>query len=170
MGFQLISEDRLDPEGGPVPESLVALHAYWLERCRGRAMPARADVDPADLRSNLGRVHLLDVEGPETFRYRVYGSRVTNPDAADMTGRTTLDYKDRNFAELVTRHYAECVGSRRPCCRAIRAALNDEPYEYTRLTLPLSDNGETVTMILVGTVRHTVPDTVKRVIGGLRRH
>ncbi len=133
-------------------------------------MPARADVDPAELRENLGRIHLLDVEGPETFRYRVYGSRVTNPDATDMTGRTTRDYRDQSFGALVTRHYAECVGARRPRCHAIRATLDTAPYEYTRMSLPLSDDGETVTMILVGTVRHTVPDTVKRVIGGLLGH
>ena len=125
-------------------------------------MPSRTDIDPSDIRFCLGRVHVLDVEGPAFFRYRLYGSRVTNPDAMDMTGRTTLDYHHRTFGELVTRHHSECVRERRPVCYDIRAKLDGAPYEYTRLTLPLSADDTRVNMLLVGTLRGTVPEQVKR--------
>lgn len=162
MGFELISESRLDLAGDALPARLARLLAYWHEKRAGRAMPGRADIDPIEFTTNLGRTHLLAVEAPNTFRYRIYGSGVTNPDAADMTGRTTLDYRDRAFGAMVTRHFEDCVAERHPICCHIRARLNDEPYEYRRITLPLSADGTQVDMLLVGTERVTVPDSVKR--------
>lgn len=130
---------------------------YWLERRGARSMPSRADVDPIDLRDLLGRMHLLDVLGPRQFRYRVYGSRITNPDVRDMTGRTTMDYDDKAFAELVTTHLQECVDERAPVYRHIVGQLQDAPYEYYRLTLPLSADDRSVDMLIAAPVRISVP-------------
>jgi hypothetical protein len=84
-----------------------------------------------------------------------------------MKGRTTVDYEDRAFGALVTRHLGECVREGRPICYDIRAELDGEPYEYTRLTLPLSLDGNRVDMILAGTLRGVVPKRVMRAIVGL---
>lgn len=111
-------------------------------------MPTRADIDPLELREHLGRLHLLDVIGPNLFRFRLYGSGVTNPNVADMTGRTTQDYADTAFGALVTRHYQVCVAERAPVYHEVRGTLADEPYEYSRLTLPLSSDGVSVDMLL----------------------
>ncbi len=165
MGFRLVSEMRLNPASGSVPAELSEMFRYWDERRRGRAMPARADIDPFDLRTRLGRIHLLDVEGPDTFRYRVYGSRMTNPDARDMTGRTTRDYSDEAFGDMVTRHLAQCVAERGPVCHEIEGRLDADPYAYTRLALPLTGPDGEVAMILVGSVRRAIPVRVQREIG-----
>ena len=165
MGFVLVTERRIDPATGPLPPELAVLFSYWQQKRGDRHMPPRSAFDPAELRSNVGRMHLLAVEGPDRFRYRVYGSRVTNPDAADMTGRTTQEYRDRAFGELVTRHLRECVRERAPTCYDIRARLDDAPYEYIRIALPFSENDTEVSHILVGTLRGTVPKKVLRGIG-----
>lgn len=162
MGFELVKEERLDCDVAKLPSSLARLFAYWQRQRGDRPMPRRDDIDALDLRANLGRVHLLAVEGPETFRYRLYGSRVTNPDAVDMTGKTTDDYSDQAFGKLVTRHLAICVRERAPLCYAISARLDGEPYEYKRMSLPLSADGTKVSGLLVGTERGTVPDSVRR--------
>ncbi|MBI1243942.1 MAG: PAS domain-containing protein [Alphaproteobacteria bacterium] len=138
------------------------MYRYWEGRRGDRAMPVRADIDPLDLSARLGRIHLLDVEGPGLFRYRVYGSRMTNPDARDMTGKTTVDYADTQFGILVTRHLAQCVAERAPVCYEIRGTLDDDPYFYTRIALPLAGADGNVAMILVGSERGSVPMRVQR--------
>lgn len=166
MGFVLVSETRIEPSTGPLPPALATLFAYWNRKRGDKALPARSAFDPSELRSNAGRMHLLVVEGPDLFRYRVYGSRVTNPDAADMTGRSTQEYRDRAFGALVTRHLGECVRERAPGCYDIRARLDGLPYEYVRMALPFTENGTDVSHILVGTVRGTVPKQAMRGLPG----
>jgi hypothetical protein len=169
VGFVLVTERRVDPANDPLPTQLAVLFSYWLRKRGDDPMPPRSAFDPSELRSNAGRMHLLVVEGPGVFRYRVYGSRVTNPDAADMTGRTTLEYRDRAFGELVTRHLRECVEERAPVCYDIRARFDEMPYEYIRISLPLSESRGEVSHILVGTVRGTVPAKVMRGVAGQTR-
>ncbi|HVM77585.1 MAG TPA: PAS domain-containing protein [Stellaceae bacterium] len=166
MGFVLLSDRRLDPALDPTPPALKVLYTYWLEKRRGQSMPSRRDIDTAEILANLGRVHLLEVEGPTTFRYRLYGSHVTNPDGTDMTGLTTRDYRDVDFGSLVTRHHAECVRERSPVCYEIRAKIGGDPYDYARLALPLSEDGERVDMILVGSVGGRIRSRARRGAGG----
>jgi hypothetical protein len=138
-----------------------------IDRRRGRRMPSRADVDPTELRENLGQIHLLDIEGPQRFRYRLHGSLATNPDAKDMTGLTTRDYTDHSFAELVTRHLAECVRDRNAVSYDIKGELDGQPIEYARIALPLAHDGERANMIMSGSVRRTIPAKLLRTPHGL---
>ena len=145
--FRLI-EDRREPLESMSNERLHRLLEYWRGKQAGRAMPSRADIDPLELREHLGRLHLLDVVGRDLFRFRVYGSAVTNPDMADMTGRTTRDYADAAFGAVVTRHYQTCVDEKAPVYHEVVATRDDAPCEYIRLTLPLSRDGIGVDMLL----------------------
>jgi len=160
-GFVLKEAQALALADLPDPK-LAQLYAYWRSRLRGRPMPARADIDPVDLRGNIGRLHLLDIEGAGIYRYRLYGSGVTNPDRADMTGKTTMDYKDRLFGDMVTGHITEVVQSQTPAGYRIVGEYNLQPYVYNRLMLPLSDDCLQVNKILVGTQRETVPPSALR--------
>jgi hypothetical protein len=128
---------------------LRRLHEYWDGKRGGRAMPSRADIEPLEMREHLGRMHLLDVLEPNLFRFRLYGSGVTNPNVKDMTGRTTQDYEDTVFGAVVTRHYQECVDEKAPVYHEVIGTLAGAPYEYIRLTLPLSNDGVDVDMLLV---------------------
>jgi len=152
-----IKIDRREPIEAVTDPNLRLLLDYWRGKCAGRAMPSRVDIDPLEFRANLGRVHILDVLGPERFRFRIYGSAITNPDVRDMTGLTTQDYEDKNFAALVTAHYQECVDERAPVYRYVLGMLDGGPYEYFRLLLPLSTDGETVDKLLVAPLRVIIP-------------
>lgn len=142
-------EDRREPLESIPEERLRRLLAFWREKQVGRAMPSRADIDPFEMQEHLGRLHLLDVVGPNLFRFRLYGSGVTNPDVVDMTGRTTREYSNLAFGAVVTRHYQVCVDEKVPVYHEVYGTLGDAPYEYTRLTLPLSSDGMNVDMLLV---------------------
>jgi hypothetical protein len=133
VGFVLVTEMRIDLSAGPLPPALGTLHAYWVRKRGESSVPPRSAFDPTELRANAGRMHLLTIEGPDVFRYRVYGSRVTNPDAADMTGRTTQEYRDRAFGELVTR-----ATSASACASGHRFATTSEPASTT---CPMNTSG-----------------------------
>ena len=162
MAFELLRETRLNLDDPALPRPLAEIHAYWERLRAGRAMPPRAEIDPAAIAGHLRRVHLLAVEAPDMFRFRIYGGGVTNPDLVDMTGRTTRDYSDPVFAAMVTRHLGLCAEEAKPVALEVLARLDGEPYEYAFIALPLSENGRDVTMLLVNSIRFTVPDKVRR--------
>ena len=149
-------EDRREPLESIPEDRLRRLLAFWREKQAGRAMPSRADIDPFEMVEHLGRLHLLDVIGPNLFRFRLYGSRVTNPDVVDMTGRTTQEYADTAFADMITRHYQECVDEKAPVYHEVYGTLDDAAYDYCRLTLPLSRDGVAVDMLLVSPHRLSI--------------
>lgn len=152
LPFVLI-EDRAEALDAIAAPRLRRLLDYWSGACAGRAMPARADIDPLGLREHMGRIHMLEVLGPGRFRFRIYGSGMTNPDVRDMTGLTTDDYEDKAFGALVTRHYKSCVEAKAPVYHCVLGELDALPYEYARLTLPLSSDGTSVDMLLASAHR-----------------
>jgi hypothetical protein len=80
-----------------------------------------------------------------------------------MSGRTTVEYADRSFGDMVEQHYREAVGLARPVCRMIAAKWRGQPYEYVRLTMPYSaDGGPTVDFLVVASHRLTVPGVLDR--------
>ena len=63
---------------------------------------------------------------------------------------------------MVTRHLGEVMMQATPLCLHIRASLDDVAYEYYRLAMPLSPDDVSVTMLLVGSERVTVPKHLLR--------
>lgn len=141
------------------------MRACW-HRLGVDGLPSLRDVDPYRIQVAPGRVHLVAVEGDGRFRFLHYGSRVTNPDARDMTGLTTHDYEDKTFAEIVTAHYREATVARRPICRALRAAWRGQTYDYMRLVAPFGLDDEAVAFLLVATHRMVIPADLERPDGG----
>ena len=157
--FGLISDRQLPIEALD-DDRLVRLLEYWAGKKGDRLMPARSDIDPLDLKEHMGQIHLIDVLGPEKFRYRIYGSRVTNPDLVDMTGKSASDYRDTAFASMTTRHYQCCVEARAPIFHHIVGEIQLHRYEYKRLCLPLSKDGNGVDMVLASPIRLVVPNSL----------
>lgn len=158
-GFTLIETVQI--ASGDVPtRALAALVAYWGQLAED-GLPSLAEADPDRLQVVPGRIHLLRVEDGR-FRFLHYGAAVTNPDARDMRGLTTRDYEDRAFGELVTAHYAEGVDARRPVCRAVRASIDGDVYDYVRVVAPFGLGSETVEFLVIATERISVPVRFER--------
>jgi len=157
--FGLISDRQL-PIDALDDDRLVRLFEYWTIRKGDRRMPSRSDIDPLDLKEHMGQLHLIDVLGPEDFRYRIHGSRVTNPDLTDMTGKSASDYHDTAFASMTTRHYQSCVDAKAPVFHHIVGEIQLHRYEYKRLSLPLSKEGTVVNMILASPIRIVIPSSL----------
>ena len=138
---------------------VAEIFRYWDERRGGKAMPARADIDPVDLRLHLSDILLVDVEGLDAagqgvFRYRVVGTREVALRGHDPTGKLVREGFFGPSEDDVIACY-EFV-------RRERGFLFD-PLAYTTpdghwreeetIFLPLSNDGETVSQILVYSVK-----------------
>ena len=150
--FEVISERQLSL--GEIPdEKLAKLVAYWTDKKGDLPFALRQDIDPAEIIGQLGQIRLIDIEAGGVFRFRLYGSNAVNPDQVDMTGRTTREYNNVAFGDMVTRHYAEVAADGRPRCWHIEARVTEGDYEYLRVVLPISRNGTTVDSLLVSSSR-----------------
>lgn len=145
--------DALFTEGDAVHSGALArVHRYWRDKRGGRAMPARADLDPVgDLTDVLGDLVLVDVRGaPPEFTYRLVGTRVCEMFGRDVTGQPVGEVLYGEAAEVVRRIYTAVVERRRPV--AVRGrppgAEHKDWLELEALLLPLSADGARVDMIL----------------------
>lgn len=131
---------------------LAAVHGYWTAKRGERAMPARADIDPLDLREHLGWIVLLDVlPGFTDFRYRLVGTKVAHYFGGDGTGKTISDafsmFEPEVVQAIVDVHRWAAEG-REPVRAHGKAAWLKGLGLFDSLHLPLSDDGETANMVL----------------------
>jgi hypothetical protein len=125
--------------------------AYW-ERARGgRAMPARADLDPAEMTRFLPNVIMLDVvHDPLDFRYRLVGSEIERHSSERNTGQWMSTMPSRRPPSTVWENLKAVVESRTPSERSIPYVGPHKDFMTTRqITLPLSADGETVDKIML---------------------
>lgn len=145
-------ENEIDPQNLQHPV-LAFLKSYWDAKRGARAMPARADIKPSDMKEHLGWIILLDVlPDYADFRYRTVGTRVTQYFLADATGKTMSEAfgaYGEGVVKGVQAVHRKCARDRVPM-RAHGGAgwLGRSFLEFDAIFLPLSDDGETVNMIL----------------------
>jgi hypothetical protein len=133
---------------------LSAMHRYWEARRGEREMPARADLHPQDMVPFLGNVFLIDVEHePRRFRFRLIGTAVVDSYGKDLTGRYTDEVEPLLYREMIERHYNQTVDERRPTLHRISFSEHTgRAHDLVRLTLPLSDDGVTINMLVLCSV------------------
>ncbi len=147
---------EIDPEHLANP-TLAFLRDYWHAKRGNRAMPSRADIRPSELKEHLGSVCLLEVlPDLSDFRYRLIGGLVTQYFLADTTGKTVTDA----FAPVGE---GAIKGMKAILRKTANAKVPIRSYgdagwlapgfeEFDTIFLPLSDDGERVSMILNGFV------------------
>lgn len=145
--------ERIIPIDNIPSFKLQALVAYWTKKKGDLPYLKRSAFDPMEIADLLGQIRIVEIEPDQVFRFRLYGSNATNPDRFDMTGKTTRDYQDKNFAELVTRHYSIVAEDGQPRCWHINATVSQGTYEYFRVVLPFSYCGTEMDALLVSSDR-----------------
>ncbi|MGH6871948.1 MAG: PAS domain-containing protein [Rhizomicrobium sp.] len=143
---------EIDPQSIENPV-LRFLRDYWEAKRGGRAMPSRADIRPSEMKEHLGWVILVDVlPDSADFRYRMVGSRVSQYFLADSTGKTVSEA----FADYGPEAIGGVQAVHRKCARdrvVLRSHggagwLGRSFLDFDTIYLPLSEDGETVNMIL----------------------
>lgn len=134
---------------------LTGLYRYW-ERKRGeRKMPARRDLRPEEMRDLLGYIVLVDVEPgtPVKFRFRLVGAEIASAYGRDMTGLYVDDAQPLSYRNLLLRHYGRALEVARPVLHRVKfMEWTGKTHELIRLILPLSDDNQTVNMLVMASV------------------
>jgi hypothetical protein len=137
---------------------LDALYRHWLSKKRGRAMPCRADIDPLELAGEIWpHTMLLDVvwtEGEPRFRYRRVGDVFWRDAGGEPTGKFIDEVlPDRaGYRSYVLGIYTEMAKRRQPMYteNAFTLRGRSAPMLTRRISLPLSNDGDAVNMVLAG--------------------
>ena len=131
-------------------ERLRRLYLYWQDKCGSRRMPSREDVDPVDLTYCLGYLCLVDVEPgePPRFRFRVDGSNCVNISGIEMTGRYVDEIPQSDYRTVMETAYRQLARTKAPHFYADDEVWDDRRYRTEGLLLPLSNDGETVNMLI----------------------
>lgn len=134
-------------------EDQIALFEYWSQRRHGRRMPARADIDPAELGKLLPNLMLIEAsDGPERrYRYRLVGTRVVQATGEDRTGRHFDEVEFFQRFPNVLAQYTEIIDKASPLFmpEPFCNETHGTTYDVERLMLPLGRNDDKVDMILV---------------------
>ena len=146
-GERAISEQIVD-------QRLRAVFAYWQDKCAGRAMPSRADIDPAELKPYLPNIALIDVEDdPPRYRYRLAGTELTKILDRELRGRY-VDEMPLLYRRFALAAYDKLLRERAPTYSRIDTFV---PFlfnvRYERLLLPLAQDGERVNMVMAAIYR-----------------
>jgi len=128
----------------------------WRGLCAERFAPSRADIRPNDFRTMLGRIALIDVVAGEVgdarYRYRLMGTQLAAQDAFDMTGKPLSQHPLPQQREIVRAAFDEVVATGQPVYREDDGGSTSRPFSYARLVLPLSEDGTSVTGLMVARV------------------
>jgi hypothetical protein len=128
---------------------LAALQNYWTDKCNGRTMPRRADINPNEIRGLLPDIFIMEIHQPLRFCFRLVGTRICERWHQNNTGKwlDELDYD--GVRETVLEQYASVAQSGLPRCDTAEFVGDKGMYlHYRRVLLPLSEDGVTPNMLL----------------------
>lgn len=146
---------RAAPDWLPsMPADVQALYHYWDKKRGARLLPARRDLDPAELVPFLPSIVLVDVVMDDRlYVYRLVGTREVHMRGSDPTGKPVMEHGFLDRA-LALRNYDHVVLSRAPHVDATPTISSDRAWlDMETIFLPLSENGNEVDKILVYTVQ-----------------
>ena len=134
---------------------IADLYDLWDSKRAGRLLPSRCDFDIADLKPWLGWIALVDVlpnalpDGHD-FKYRLVGSKFVRFHCSDPTGKLVSEVPFAITPKVMIKNLNDICVSRTPRYRhdAIQC-VDPKTYTPPRIYLPLSDNDESVTVIMI---------------------
>jgi len=131
-------------------EDLRGLYLYWLSKKTSRFPPSRAAVDPTELRALLPSLFVIEVDHVEQrFRYRLSGQQVEDLVQAPLHGRWLDEALRSPLREFFDEGFCISAFGKKVHYRRNTLSLAGRPYiRYSRLLLPLSENGETMDHLL----------------------
>ena len=149
-----ISGFRSGDEGTLISDNASALiregAAYWTEKCDGRRMPHRRDIDPLDIRRLLGNVVLLDVlRDPLDFVKRITGETVQYHNHRNYMGTPWRELSERGPESKIFQFFQSIVDSRMPRYDSVPYVGPHKHFLRVEvLACPLSDDQDEVYKIL----------------------
>jgi hypothetical protein len=133
---------------------LHELYAYWSKKCGNKQMPSRGDIDPHDMVKLLPIIFLIEVQdNPQDFRFRLAGTEVCELVGKDITGKLISEVFPPEFCSEVRMHWSSVVEQKKPKSVGGELWVAERNYiSWEGIVLPLSPDGNTVTMFIGGGV------------------
>jgi hypothetical protein len=132
------------------------LYRYWLTKCKGRAIPARGDIEPGEIPALLPYLSIFH-EANGQFRYRLAGTAVVRQIGRDPTGDIVGAHvrSPRETVAAVQAIGGQVFTAARPVfssgqCENVSGYI----YNVSTLILPLSGNGASVDAALFTRIAH----------------
>jgi hypothetical protein len=145
---RLDASGRRQPNKTPAaaPSRVEQLNAYWQRQRRGRVMPARADIEPLEIKALLPYLLIADVfDDPVRVRYRLAGTAICDAFGYNIAGRWLDDLEVNGGVPFWIAQYARMIGSRAPVFgRATGTLAGVELIRADWALFPLSNDGRLV--------------------------
>jgi len=147
------------PFPDPIPTDLQPVFRYWDAKRGARRMPRRADIDPVDIVQLLPAVMIVDVVADDRrYVYRLVGTREVEARGRDPTGRPVAEAFIGSSRERVLANYDQVQLTGRPHIdTGTVVTVQDRLDDSHVIFLPLSEDDQTVSQILVYTVFDPTP-------------
>lgn len=145
------------PPQGPIPESeldprLKGLLDYWRGKYSPGRLPARADIDPLELKSLLGNINLIEVvrdtDGSRRFRYRLFGTEFVFYHGGDLTGQWVDQIGNAVYRQQLVGLYEHVVATGATPMLSYDYILDSRRHRFQAVILPLASDGCEIDMIL----------------------
>lgn len=145
----------------PGDEKLKFMFDYWISKRLAGLLPTRRDIDILDLRPMVGGIHLIDAatRDPADYVFRVTGavsSRVGG--GTNYANKPIISVPSDAYRQSLIEDYGAVAFTGTAAYHHIVALLDFIKYSYSRLILPLADDGRRVNMLLVGVVKRPFED------------
>ncbi len=134
---------------------VLEFYLYWLKIRGTKMMPARADFDPIDVPRHLPGILLVDVlnqnqDGLKRFRYRVVGDWEVRNRGHNPTGKFVEEgYFYESMLGALSDYLSVCT-TREPFFDLIEVLGQfDTPVQEYSIILPFSEDGTTVSQVIV---------------------
>jgi hypothetical protein len=139
-----------------LPPDIEAMFQYWRSKRAGRKMPARADLDPAEIKTLLPNMILVDVvyddAGQPDFIYRLLGTREGEIRGDNPVGKRVAENFFGPSLDNVLGCYLTVVNNAVPYLDDDYFVRDGDHFaDEANIFLPLSKDGECVNMVLVYT-------------------
>jgi hypothetical protein len=121
---------------------------YWMTRRGDRTIPRRRDIDPTHVPKLLPHLQLVEPVGGR-FRYRLHGTALVEAAGRDQTGAYLDEIFPDERAQIIGSVFHQVCDERRPIfARSRYHTERTVEIVANRLYLPLSEDGQTVSLIL----------------------
>ncbi|MBI3506751.1 MAG: PAS domain-containing protein [Proteobacteria bacterium] len=126
-------------------------HRYWDSKRAGRTMPARADLDPAEMVPFLSQVVLVDViADPADFRYRLMGTTIDSHMSRPYTGIHLSTIPHQKAPSRMWDNFSSVVAARAPIITNVAYVGPHKDFLQVRdIIMPLSADGANVDMLFI---------------------
>lgn len=132
-------------------EESQQVYDFWLSAHRDDRLPRQCDLDLVSIPKLLPNCFIMDAIGDDRFRYRFVGTAIERHIGMPLTGKVMDEMRSGRLLETLTKLY----GTTQRTGRAgfVTTQMPTEMHDfmlYHRLSLPISDDGETVNKIFGG--------------------